>query len=98
MEEVEQVLSEEAVKSMLKEAAVGVEMPLEFIQAGDVCQVAAAFACDAQLATWLVHLLEQQSLRTSRGRLPGSHQSSRSSANHDDLPLFSHPCHLPLAS
>ena len=61
-------------------------MGQEIVQAGQVGQVAAPVAGQAQLGAQAAHPLQQHDRRAGGGSLPGGHQAGRATADYDHRP------------
>ena len=59
----------------------------EFVERGDIGQVAASLAGDAEFAAWVSHLFNNKDPGAARGSLASRHQAGRASA-HDDQGCF----------
>ena len=82
-QEGKQFRGEKTVKGLAEEGAGGAEVAEEVGERGNVGQVAAALAGDAQLAPGPVHLFEHQHRCPGCGRLAGGHQPGRTTADNE---------------
>ena len=92
LEKIQQFRGEKAVKGLAEKGAGRAEMAEKFGQGGDVGQVAAALAGDAEFAARTLHFFQDNHLRPKERGLTGGHQAG-GAAPHDHQTRLSRCVH-----